>query len=1229
MRNPVTKLALSLLALAVSLCSYAQDETEETYTITISPTTGTFYRDSDGNTSNVWKDRWVSTSTPTVTLASSDGSTNNMEADTTNDGFELREGSGTSFSYTLSVESGYAITGISFKAVSYNSSQTVTMTLSPGGTFSLSSTEQEVSITDISSHTVTIALSSSDSNDGAYVYDWTVTVAPVEVNGSITIAPSTGVLDYNGAYADKWTSNDAPTVTLANADGSTTNNMAGDTTNDGITMYEGSSHSSFEYIVTVETGYVITGMSFTAVSSVTDMTVALSTGKTFTPSSTAQDIKITDISTHSITITVSSSSGTNEGVTFYNWTVTVEPIEDSEDPGIIYSTDEEKHWYYIYSTSTESYCEDKVWYYDETSGNILFGNRSFQPAYLWSFWKDESDNIAIENYKGGWVSQKQSATNQFTLADDPVYNYTIAHFGLQQFTIKDSQAPNSSYLYLHAQESGTVIVHWTAETDNASMWYFEEVDVSDADVTLESTSVEQGKVTTGIGNKNVPIIRSTLTFSGLDGEAKLTSVSGKVVATDLKDVTAVKAYIGSNNLELYIDPDNSMPWREQNGTLWAEGTIDSDGNYTITGDTTFTAGSQYLWICLDISDEATEGNTVDATITSYTINDETVTETNGDPTYNAIIFLTESAPLMPYDLGTIYYRIPAITTTADGSRIVILSDDRTNTNGDLPTHVYVVAQYSDDGGLTWSEPVNVAGKADTGGNYGHGDASLITNRITGDIIGIMTSSPAGYGFNDANSVSAVAGKEQAWKTITSHDGGKTWETPVDHTKELYGTGSPNPNWYAGFSGSGAGLQKRDGTLVSPFVNKEVDDNGNVTQNYYNFMSKDGGETWYVSGTSGTTSCDEPKVLERNNGDLAISVRQTGYNFHNYTTDDGETWEYPAQTRFSSGIWGNACDGDFMVWCSTIDGNPWDVTLQTGVNNSARQNLCIALSSDEGESFESVKTICPRGAAYSSATVLPDGTLGVYYEENGIYSAPFTMRFVRFSIDWASDGKYKFTDDAPFQRIQTNVDYEMPDYNWNTIILPFDAELPEGLTAYACLDSLYSITENDSVITAILIEKLDSDTLKGLTPYVVAGTEGTYNFSRPCEQWYAQELPEDCVYKEGALRGVFVDGKKVYGDGATVYNNFLDIPARGGVGFNRVTNGASVKISAYNCYAELSEAGELTLLPRDKSQITTGITAPKTAAPLASSQRMYNLNGVPRREGEKGIFVMDGKTVLIK
>ena len=391
-------------------------------------------------------------------------------------------------------------------------------------------------------------------------------------------------------------------------------------------------------------------------------------------------------------------------------------------------------------------------------------------------------------------------------------------------------------------------------------------------------------------------------------------------------------------------------------------------------------------------------------------------EPNGNPNYAATIFLSEGAALMPYDCGSRYYRIPAITTVkkklADGSvvdRLVVLTDDRLQHNGDLPNHVYVVAQYSDDLGRSWSQPVRVAGTPELGGDYGHGDASIVTDRRNGHIIGIMTSAGTyGKGF-----WASTAAQPMLWKTITSEDGGETWSIPTDHTKSLYGVGSPNPTWKGGFSGSGAALQKRDGTLVSSFVNRDAND----VRNFHFFMSKDGGASWYVSGTSGTTNADEPKTLERNNGDLSIFVRANGYNYHNVTSDDGQTWHYAPETRFTSGISGTACDGEYMTWCSTLDGNAWDIALETLPNSSSRENVSICLSTDEGETFGAPKTICPWSSGYSTAVVLPDGTLGVYYEEDGYYnSANYVLRFVRFSLDWASNGMYKFTEDNPFHPI---------------------------------------------------------------------------------------------------------------------------------------------------------------------------------------------------------------------
>ena len=827
-----------------------------------------------------------------------------------------------------------------------------------------------------------------------------------------TISTTTGTLynsngSANQTYNKVWRSTAQPELTFT----SNANNMNTNGTN--LQLMSGQAGTA-TYTLAAPTGYVIDSYQVGIVNGSHSNSLTLTTdeGNQYTTSSTVQTHKVTNCAKQSVTFTLTGANG--NGVVFQDFKVSIRTATAEDQPGLPkYSTEGNVHWYYIKNASTKAYCAGKVMYYDSEAHRMRFGEKTFSPDRIWSFW-EVNGKLAIKNYNGKYIGTAGAGTGsstQFDAVDTENAIYQIQE-SYGAFIIKDSGTE------LHAQEAGAVIVRWAADADGASLWTFESVDTSHPEATLASTSVKQGKVTTGIGNKNQPIVRATLRVGGLTGSVPLQGISGRIVADNLSDVKAVKAYLATNANELFIDEDQTLTWREQNGRLFGQAaTIGADGSFTITGSEDLGVGDHYLWIAYDISEQATEGNTVDAIVTGYTIGGTERAETAGDPQHKVTIFLSEGAALMPFDCGSQYYRIPAITTVKKTlpsgeviDRLVVLTDDRLQHNGDLPNKLYIVAQYSDDMGRTWSRPQRVAGGADLGGDYGHGDASIVTDRTNGNIIGIMTCAGTyGHGF-----WASTAAQPQLWKTIMSSDGGETWTIPVDHTKSLYGVGSPNPTWKGGFSGSGAALQRRDGTLVSSFVNRD----GSDVRNFHFFMSRDHGQTWSVVGTSGTTNADEPKTLERNNGDLSIFVRANGYNYHNVTSDEGKTWKYPAETRFTSGISGTACDGEYMVWCSTLDGNPWNVAFETLPNANSRMNVSICLSEDEGETFGTPRTICPWGSGYSTAVVLPDGTLGVYYEEDGCNATPwnYTLRFVRFSLNWASGGKFRFTDDQPFHPI---------------------------------------------------------------------------------------------------------------------------------------------------------------------------------------------------------------------
>lgn len=964
-------------------------------------------------TSGGWYGKFVTGTTPALTAESTDMSANNLGWASNQPWLK------TGYTYNLTLPQGYMITGydLTTKRV-WEFVGTYTYTTATGTATSeeQTDTEKTVSANDLSTNTITLKVGEGlDAEKGILITKLVIRYKEVPADGEgdeeeipegtleFTIDKANGNLyrgsDANQSWNSVWKSNATPQLQF----GCGVNNMAWAGNN--IQMMTGTAASS-TYTLTAPAGYVISDYTFTFTNSsgnTTGLTLTMDNGQEYTTKSTPQTVSAQGQKAYSVSFVLAGSNG--KGVELTDFVVKVK--EDKvEAPQI--STENDVRWYYITNASAKTYCKDKVIYYDTESSFLRFGDKAFSADRIWSFWEKDG-KVAIKNYKGEYFGTAPGGTGggtAFGVVDTPNYIYTIqSAFGA--FIIKDTGTE------LHAQESGQRIVRWGAEEGGASLWRFDEADVSNAEAEITSTTVVQGKVTTAIGNKNQPMVRAAIRVSGLTGSVSFEGIKCLFAGTNINDVTKVRAYFATNERELFIDEENAMPWREQNGELYGETTtFNLDRTFTITGKKDLAPGVHYLWITYDISESAKEGNLVDASITSYTVDGAEIEEANGNPKHSVTIFLSEGAVLMPMDKGSLYYRIPSITVTTDGKRLVTLTDDRKAHNSDLPSHCYLVAQYSEDNGKTWSDPVTVAGTPETGGNYGHGDASIVTNRDNGEIVGIMTSAGTyGHGF-----FAGTAAEPPRWKTITSRDGGLTWETPVDHTDDLFGANCANEKtktWKSGFSGSGAALQKRDGTLVSSFVNRQADN----SQHFYFFMSKDGGKNWYVSGNSGTASADEPKTLERNNGDLAISVRASGYNYHNVTSDDGETWHYPSQTRFTTGISGNACDGEYMVWCSTLEGNPWNIALQTLPSSGSRENVSIALSTDEGETFGTPKTICPRGSAYSATVVLPDGTLGCYYEENSVFGG-YTMRFVRFSLDWASNGTYKFTEENPFYPIKS-------------------------------------------------------------------------------------------------------------------------------------------------------------------------------------------------------------------
>ena len=660
-----------------------------------------------------------------------------------------------------------------------------------------------------------------------------------------------------------------------------------------------------------------------------------------------------------------------------------------------YSTTGNVTWYYIVSASEHAYCSGKA-IKKRDAQPLTYAPKALDPTMVWCFEKNADGKVAIRNYAGGYMSKIQDKNNAAAgMVDAPAYNYTISRYtqgsiGDRGYIIKSDASGNP----IHAQEANTVIVTWAAAANNASLWGLHELTAAEVEsqITITGSTVQLANIGTGIGNEDVALLRATFTAEGLNGTKNLEGIKGSM-NSDV--VTKVRVYSVPDQYEYRIGKDNA--------TFLGEATPGDNGNFTIQFANPValkTGSSDYLWVTADISDDAEEGDAIDAAITSYIVAGEEIAEANGNPQYTTTVFLSASTVEYLNTYDSRYYRIPAITTAVNGW-LVAVTDKRWGSNGDLPNNIDVVARVSKDNGATWSEPVTIAGTAELGGDYGHGDPAIVTDMVTGDIF-VLVCSKEGFFYGTPQSPQLI-------KVIASHDNGETWDAPVDITNQLYGAGcsdSERSTIHALFPSSGSFMQTKDGTLMCVAPTRPTSNTSHGTFQARIISSSDHGATWTLSNNYALLDADESKIVELDNGDLLVSSRHAWYRYYAVSSDGGATWSDRATW---SDLYEPGCNGDLLRLTSLSGGSNKNRLLHTIPNASSRQSVTIFLSTDEGQTWPTKKVICPKGSAYSSLTVLPDGTIGCYYEEDGLEGG-YQMRYVRFSLSWMTDGADSITAD---------------------------------------------------------------------------------------------------------------------------------------------------------------------------------------------------------------------------
>lgn len=358
-----------------------------------------------------------------------------------------------------------------------------------------------------------------------------------------------------------------------------------------------------------------------------------------------------------------------------------------------------------------------------------------------------------------------------------------------------------------------------------------------------------------------------------------------------------------------------------------------------------------------------------------------------------------------------FYRIPALAHLGDGV-LVAAWDARPGSAADSPNPNSIISRRSTDNGKTWG-PLEFIAHGKTGtGQYGYSDPSLVFDRETGSLFAFFVYS------KDQGFHGSAWGNDDADRQVTSaavarsDDGGVTWSEPrliTDVTKPangqtVDGVYQPVAGDVKGmFATSGEGIQLRYGPHAGRLVQQyagtvRAADGSNVIQ-AYSVYSDDHGETWQRGEFVGS-AMDENKTVELSDGRVMMNSRDSSNGRLRkiaISTDGGHSYgtvtrdpELPdptnngSITRLHPDAPQGSADAKKLIFTNSNNGA-----------NGNRVNGAVRLSCDDGETWPGLRTIETGFFAYSTATPMADGRIGVLWEANYTNN----MRFSSFDEAW--------------------------------------------------------------------------------------------------------------------------------------------------------------------------------------------------------------------------------------
>jgi len=355
--------------------------------------------------------------------------------------------------------------------------------------------------------------------------------------------------------------------------------------------------------------------------------------------------------------------------------------------------------------------------------------------------------------------------------------------------------------------------------------------------------------------------------------------------------------------------------------------------------------------------------------------------------------------------GFVLYRIPGLVVTARGTVLAYCEARKYSVadRGEIEIHL----RRSTDAGRTWSPPKQIAHLGQRLPRNPHMPADKKKKNMGG---------PYEQTVNNPVAIADRSGAVHFLYCVEymrcfymrSDDDGVTWSRSVE-ISSTFEQFRPDCDWQAIATGPGHGIQLSGGRLVVPVWIAAYEGNSPIRNASTVIFSDDRGATWQRGGIA-IVGGGECLVAELAGGGVMLSARN-GFPERRraiaFSREGASGW---SQTKLAEELLEPGCMAGLVSHPGTAqDGKPFLIFSNpdtTDRPHSARRNVTVKLSYDNGRTWPVGRLLQAGPSAYSDLAVLPDGTVLCFYESGRPGSdrpnrawAYACLTLARFNYEW--------------------------------------------------------------------------------------------------------------------------------------------------------------------------------------------------------------------------------------